>query len=97
MSYAQRSLFAVALALGAFASVSVACDAALDCNAICNRYEECFDKDYDTEKCIDRCIDRSDESEFRARANECDVCLNERDCVDSVFQCSGECNEVIDN
>lgn len=96
MSYAQRSVFAVVLALGALTSVGVACDAALDCNSICSRYQECFDGDYDVDECVDRCVDRSDEADFRARANECDACLNERDCVDTAFQCSGECNEVID-
>ncbi|HEY1099618.1 MAG TPA: hypothetical protein VGF99_11855 [Myxococcota bacterium] len=96
MSYAFRSALAAALGLGFVAVVGSACDAALDCNSICTRYAECYDSDYDVEECTDRCIDRSDDSEYRARANECDACINERDCTDTLFQCSGECSEVID-
>ena len=95
MSYAVRSALSAVLAAGFVATLGVACDAALDCQSICNRYAECIDDDYDVDECAERCQDRSDDSEYRARANECDACLVERDCIDSVFQCSGECSEIV--
>lgn len=43
----------------------------------------------------ERCGDRSDEADYRARANECGACMNERDCINSAFNCGSECGEVI--
>ena len=95
MSYAARSALSAVLAAGFVGTITVACDAVIDCNSICQRYADCIDGDYDVDECSERCVDRSDDSEYRARANECDACLVERDCLDSAFQCSGECSEIV--
>lgn len=88
------SFFALG-ALVAVASASSACAAAADCSAICNRYQSCFDDGYDVPACEQRCRDSSDEAAFRARANECEACMNERDCINSAFNCASECSEVV--
>ena len=82
-------------ALVAVAGLPSGCDAAADCSAICSRYQSCFDDDYDVEACEERCGDSSDEADYRARANECEACMNERDCINSAFNCGSECSEVV--
>lgn len=73
-----------------------ACDQAADCAAVCTRYQTCFDDEYDVAACKSRCNERSDDEDFRARTNECDACIDERDCIDTVFACGSECSAVID-
>ena len=85
------------LLLGLFlAGGAVGCDQAADCAAVCERYQTCFDDEYDVDACRSRCNDSSDDDAFRARVNECDACINERDCVETAFSCGAQCAGVID-
>lgn len=71
-------------------------DEETDCRAICGRYEECFDEDYDVEGCVDRCNDMTDaDGGDPHAADECEACIDERSCTESVFPCAAECASIV--
>jgi hypothetical protein len=73
-----------------------ACGNIADCHAICSRYQGCFDDSYDVDACVDRCEKASaDDHEYAAKANDCDACMEKRDCVASAFNCNDECSDVV--
>ena len=92
----SRILLGILLFVGTFTLASVGCgvvDDYVDCNKICNRYRDCVNTDYDAGKCTSRCFDESrNNSEYNRKANECNACLEDRACSQSLpctVQCAG--------
>ena len=65
-----------------------------DCIEICGRYQECFDEDYDTDACADRC-EAMDRRNDQTEIDQCDNCLDDRSCAESVFPCALECSDIV--
>lgn len=89
-------LFTIPAALLAALMYSSACNDAddlIDCAKICNRYEDCVDDDYDVSECVDRCEDFADRNPGSADA--CESCIDDRSCIESVFQCGGQCAGIV--
>lgn len=71
-------------------------DRAYDCNQICNKYKTCADANYDESACASRCRDEAAASEaYEDRADDCQACIDDRSCLGSVFNCSGECAGIV--
>lgn len=70
-----------------------AIDSFVDCNQICNRYKDCVDSSYDAASCRDTCYQKSrEDASYNSKANECDACLADRACSQSLpctIQCAG--------
>ncbi|HEY1097921.1 MAG TPA: hypothetical protein VGF99_03295 [Myxococcota bacterium] len=68
-----------------------------DCRQICEKYEDCVDDDTDIDDCTADCVENSVESDnFQEEVDNCEECLDGESCIESVFGCSSECGEVID-
>ena len=97
---AKTLLTTAAATIGVFA-IAVACgpiDNAADCDNACSTYANCYDSDFDVESCRDRCIDKSSgDEDFTKQVNSCDACIQTNDCVENVFECNTECDDVIDD
>jgi hypothetical protein len=97
---AFKPLLVAALGLTTSLGLAVACgplDNASDCTSVCETYASCYDDSYDVEGCRDRCIDQSaGDDEYTAQVNSCDACIQGQDCVENVFECGGECADIID-
>jgi hypothetical protein len=93
-----RLTFLVGLA-GGFTAGFVSCDTAdafFDCQSVCSRYKDCFNKDYDVATCRSNCRTRSDnDSTFRAKADACESCIDDRSCTAATFACGVECSGIV--
>lgn len=70
-------------------------DQAFDCGQICDRFQECVDEDYDTDGCFDRCEQAAEDSDdFGDHASECETCLDDRSCAESI-PCTDECFGIV--
>lgn len=96
-----KTLLATLTAVVGVFGLGVACqplDNAADCNNACSTYESCYDSDFDVDGCTERCIDKSaNDEDFTTQVNSCDACIQQNDCVENVFECSSECDGVIDD
>lgn len=98
MSKVTNSLVVtIGLVAGVFFG-SASCDEAdeiYDCQAICSRYQTCFDSKYDVGACRSKCRDKSSaDDQFRAKANLCEACIDEKSCTGS-FACVAECSGIV--
>ncbi len=95
----MNKIFLCALAIGAFGCANEVdkIENHIDCAMICGRYQECVDADYDADGCEDRCEAMSDPETGSDPngANECEACLDNRSCVESVFPCAAECVQFV--
>ena len=71
-------------------------DEAFDCQSACQTYADCIDDDYDVSECASRCRDNAENDEdFSDKADACESCLDDKSCVESVFQCGGDCIGIV--
>jgi len=77
-------------------SFAVGCDGpSYDCHVICERYQDCVDGNYDVGNCVDRCTDDAERDEdYAQRADDCQECLDEKACGESVA-CVDECIGIV--
>ena len=86
--------------LMALSVVCIACDGPVDrftdCSQVCDRYAECFDDDYDVERCTNECDDAAQNADDADnRLDQCENCLDDRACAESVFPCAVDCAGVV--
>lgn len=104
MKSSVSSMFFGALVL---AGGSVACDGIFsgddgnafetDCRQICTEYEDCVDEDTNIDDCTSKCVERSVESDnFQEEVDACETCIDDQGCLENVFGCSDECNDVLE-
>jgi hypothetical protein len=96
MTLKHLSAFAfIFLTLGACGSDPIkSLDRSADCADICQKYKECIATDYDVSDCSDRCSDMNDDQQT-ARIDDCETCLDDKSCVNSVFSCTAECAGIV--
>jgi len=71
-----------------------AIDRTTDCSTICKKYKECISSDYDTKSCEDRCTDMVSDQKTD-RIDECESCVGDKSCANSVFSCTTECAGIV--
>ena len=92
----MRLFFALVLMFSTSCVVVQRVESAIDCNGICSRYASCFDKGYDTDACASRCrASARDDTDFRHKADSCNLCITERSCVAATFACVTQCVSVV--
>jgi hypothetical protein len=70
-------------------------DRAFDCAQICDRWRDCADSNYDVDTCTERCEDdAAAEPAFDQHADQCENCLDERTCGQSLG-CATECIGIV--
>lgn len=78
---------------------NVGCDsaeAAFDCQQVCSRYQSCFDGDYGVSECRNRCRDKAnDDDTWKAKADACASCIDDKSCAAATFTCVSECAGIV--
>ncbi len=75
----------------------LAFDNAVDCQKVCSTYSDCFDSSYDVEACQETCVEDSrDDEDYRRQVNICEACIEGTDCVQGVFECGSDCDNIVD-
>ena len=97
MRYVSVALFLTTSLFGLGCSNPITeIDESVDCQDICDRYRSCYDADYDTGACRGRCEALVDADGGRpGAADDCDACMNDRDCTTTAFACSVECAGIV--
>lgn len=90
----QKVFVVLCVGLGAMGCKAI--DDTIDCSQVCSAYADCFDSDLDVGACTDTCEDNASESEnFDDMLEECEACIEGRDCVESTISCTDDCIGVV--